>query len=55
MQSALAQAIVSEIRVHLTPQERQHLASARTINPDAYNAYLLGNYHASKRNPAAVT
>lgn len=55
MQSELAQAIVSEIRVHLTPQERQHLASARTINPDAYNAYLLGNYHSSKRNPAAVT
>jgi tetratricopeptide (TPR) repeat protein len=55
MQSELAQAIVSEIQVHLTPQERQHLASARTINPDAYNAYLLGNYHSSKRNPAAMT
>src|ERR1700730_3397134 len=40
MQSELAQAIVSEIKVHLTPQERQHLANARPINPDAYNAYL---------------
>jgi TolB-like protein/DNA-binding winged helix-turn-helix (wHTH) protein/Tfp pilus assembly protein PilF len=55
MQSELAQAIVSEIQVRLTPQERQHLASARTISPDAYNAYLLGNYHSSKRNPAAIT
>jgi len=55
MQSDLAQAIVGEIQVRLTPQERQHLASARTINPDAYNTYLLGNYHSSKRNPAAVT
>ena len=54
MQSELAQAIVSEIKVQLTPQERQHLASARTIKPEAYNAYLLGNYHASKRNPAAI-
>ena len=54
MQSELAQAIVSEIKVHLTSQERQHLANARSINPDAYNAYLLGNYHASKRNPAAM-
>ena len=54
MQSELAQAIVSEIQVHLTPQERQHLASARTINPDAYNAFLLGDYHSSKRNPAAL-
>src|SRR6266478_3682184 len=54
MQSELAQAIVSEIKVHLTPQERQHLANARPINPDAYNAFLLGDYHSSKRNPAAL-
>jgi serine/threonine protein kinase/tetratricopeptide (TPR) repeat protein len=54
MQSELAQAIVSEIKVHLTPQERQHLTSARPVNPDAYNAYLLGRYHADKRNPASM-
>lgn len=54
MQSELAQAIASEIQVRLTPRERQHLASVRAINPDAYNAYLLGNYHSSKRNPAAI-
>src|SRR5262249_52384990 len=54
MQSEVAQAIVSEIKVQLTPQERQHLANARPINPDAYNAYLLGNYHSEKRNPAAL-
>jgi TolB-like protein/DNA-binding winged helix-turn-helix (wHTH) protein/tetratricopeptide (TPR) repeat protein len=55
MQSELAQAIAGGIQVRLTPQERQHLAGARVINPDAYNAYLLGNYHSSKRNPAAIT
>jgi len=54
MQSELAQAIVGEIKIHLTPQERQHLANARPINPDAYNAYLLGTYHSSKKNPAAL-
>lgn len=54
MQSDLAQAITSEIKVQLTPQERQHLASARPINPDAYNAYLLGNFHSTKRNQAAI-
>jgi serine/threonine protein kinase/tetratricopeptide (TPR) repeat protein len=54
MQSELAQAIVGEIKVHLTAQERKHLAGARVINPDAYNAYLLGNYHSSKRNPTAM-
>ena len=54
MQSELAQAIVGEIKVHLTPQERQRFANERPINPDAYNAYLLGNFHASKRNRAAL-
>ena len=34
MQSDLAQAIVGEIQVRLTPEERQHLASVRAINPD---------------------
>lgn len=49
MQSDLAQAIVGEIQVRLAPQEQQHLASARTINPYAYNAaavtpsFRLGN------------
>lgn len=54
MQSELAQAIVGEIKVHLTPQERRHLARARTIDPDAYNAYLLGDYHSRKLNPTAL-
>ena len=54
MQSELAQAIVSEIKIQLTPQERQHLASARAINPEAHDAYLLGNYHSSKRTPASL-
>lgn len=54
MQSELAQAIAGEIKVHLTPEERQHFASARPINPDAYNAYLLGSFHANKRNRAAL-
>jgi tetratricopeptide (TPR) repeat protein len=54
LQSELAQAIAGEIRTHLTPQEREHLAHAQPINPDAYNAYLLGAYHANKRNPEAI-
>jgi TolB-like protein len=51
MQSELARAVVEEVRVHLTSQEREHLKKAREINPEAYNAYLLGVYHASKRAP----
>jgi len=54
LQRDVANAIANEIKVHLTPQERQHLANARSINPDAYNAFLLGDYHSSKKNPAAL-
>lgn len=54
LQRDVASAIANEIKIHLTPQERQHLANARPVNPDAYNAYLLGDYHSSKRNPAAL-
>lgn len=54
MQSELAQAIVSEIKIRVSPQEQQHLSSAHAINPDAYDSYLLGNYHASKRDPTAL-
>ena len=55
MQSELARAIVGEIKVHLTAQEREHLTKVREVNPEAYNAYLLGVYHSAKRNPAALT
>jgi eukaryotic-like serine/threonine-protein kinase len=54
MQSELAQAIAGEVRTHLTPQEREHLAHVQPVNSDAYNAYLLGAYHANKRNPEAI-
>ncbi len=54
MQSELAMSIVAEIKVQLGPQERELFASVRSINPEAYDAYLLGNYHSSKRNPAAL-
>jgi TolB-like protein/DNA-binding winged helix-turn-helix (wHTH) protein/Flp pilus assembly protein TadD len=42
LQDDVAQAIASEIRVKLTPQERIYLASARPVNPQAHEAYLRG-------------
>ncbi len=44
LQSDLATAIAREIRVKLTPQEQQRLASTRPVNPEAYEAYLKGRY-----------
>jgi serine/threonine protein kinase/Tfp pilus assembly protein PilF len=45
MQGEVASAIVREIDVTLTPQERARLASGRPVNPAAHDAYLKGRYH----------
>ncbi len=44
LQREVAQAIAAEIRVKLTPQEQTRLASARPVNPEAYELYLKGYY-----------
>ncbi len=41
----LTGAIASEIQAALTPQAEARLASARPVNPEAYDAYLKGSYH----------
>ncbi len=50
LQSDVAGAIAEEIRVQVTPDERVRLTSARSIDPKAHEAYLLGRYHLSKLN-----
>lgn len=50
LQSEVARAVADEIRIQVTPEERARLASARNINPQAHEAYLLGQYHLSKNN-----
>jgi TolB-like protein/predicted Ser/Thr protein kinase len=50
LQSEVARAVATEIRIQVTAEERARLASARSINPQAYEAYLLGRSHLSKNN-----
>lgn len=50
LQSDVAQAIAKEIQIKLTPQERAFFAKPRTIDPDAYEAYLKGRYHWNRRS-----
>jgi serine/threonine protein kinase/Tfp pilus assembly protein PilF len=50
LQSEVARAVADEIRVQVTPEERARLASARRVNPQAHEAYLLGRYHLGKPN-----
>ncbi|HMC21841.1 MAG TPA: winged helix-turn-helix domain-containing protein, partial [Thermoanaerobaculia bacterium] len=49
LQAEVAQAIVDEIQVKLTPQEQARLATARLVKPKAYEAYLRGRFHWDKR------
>ena len=48
LQSEITQAIASEIRIRLTPTEQQRLASVRTVNPQAHDAYLMGRFQLYK-------
>ena len=50
LQGEVARAVADEIRIRIAPEERARLASARSINPQAHEAYLLGRYHLSKNN-----
>jgi eukaryotic-like serine/threonine-protein kinase len=50
LQSEVARAVADEIRIQVTTNERARLASARSVDPQAHEAYLLGRFHLSKKN-----
>ncbi len=45
LQNEVAQAIAGEIKIAVTPEEELRLSSARAVNPEAYEAYLLGRHY----------
>jgi len=53
LQSEIAEAIVREIKVQITPEEATRLATSRPVNPKAYDLYMLGRYHYWQSNPAS--
>jgi TolB-like protein/Tfp pilus assembly protein PilF/predicted Ser/Thr protein kinase len=50
LQSEVARNIAREIQVKLTPQEQALLGKARSVDPEAYEAYLKGRYHWNRRS-----
>ena len=48
LQSEVARAIAREIKIKLTPQDQTRLATARQVNPEAYDVYLKGRYNLNK-------
>jgi len=47
----LTRAVASEIHAALTPQAEARLATAREVNPQAYEAYLQGQFYLGKLTP----
>jgi TolB-like protein len=54
LQSEVAQSIVQQVRVRLTPQQRGPARSAAQVNPEAYEAYLRGRYFWNQRTEAGL-
>ena len=50
LQNHVAAAIVSQIRISLTPQDKEHLSASRPVNAEAYEDYLKGRYYWGKRS-----
>jgi len=49
LQSEVARSIAREVQVKVSPEERIELDRARSIDPEAYEAYLKGRHHWNKR------
>ena len=54
LQDELARDIAEEVRIKLTPEEQSRATAARTVNPQAYDAYLRGRHLWLQRNPGAI-
>ncbi len=50
LQDNVARDITQQIRVKLTPQEQSRLARNQSVNPEAYDYYLRGRFHAYDKN-----
>lgn len=48
LHSQLTQAIASQIKLTLSPQEEAKIAGNRQVNPETYELYLKGMYHIRK-------
>jgi len=51
VQAEIARTIAREIHLAVTPEESRRMASARTVNPEAYEAYLRGQFHWARLTP----
>jgi len=50
LQSEVARAIAKEVKVELTPDESERLASSSAVDPRAYDLYMRGRHHWYRRS-----
>ena len=55
LQQQVANAVVRQIQIELTPQEQKALTATQSISPEAYENYLKGKYYWSKRSETSLT
>jgi TolB-like protein/DNA-binding winged helix-turn-helix (wHTH) protein/Flp pilus assembly protein TadD len=54
LQADIAQGIVNEVRIQVTPQQKQDLHASLPVEPQAYEAFLRGRYSWNKRSAEGV-
>jgi TolB-like protein/predicted Ser/Thr protein kinase len=51
LQSDIARGVAQTLSLQLLPQDQNRLAANRTVNPEAYEAYLKGRFHWQTMDP----
>jgi TolB-like protein len=54
LENEIVAAIAGVVNLQLTPQERSRLASARTVNAEAYVAYTKGRFYLNRLTPEGL-
>ena len=54
LQSEVACAVADEIRVQVSPQDKERLGEIRRVDPQAYEAYLRGRYYWNRRTEEGI-
>ena len=54
LQNDVAEKVARALALKLLPSEQTRLVSSRTVNPEAYEAYLKGSYHWKKLKAADI-
>jgi TolB-like protein/DNA-binding winged helix-turn-helix (wHTH) protein/Tfp pilus assembly protein PilF len=55
LQNRVSSAIVDEIRINLTKEDKERLAKRPAVSPEAYEDYLKGRYYWNKRSGEGFT